>query len=193
VVRELFKKPPTKNRKDIAVPVPASSANTRKEGGALSSQSETGEAIMEKARDYIKKKEEAISNIKEKLGRELLTYKAIGNSNIRSRVASNILGDSMSDGPTVPGWVNMGDGRFLSGGLNMALNSWRIISTSFNGDWTCLRCSPHGGKPALKIRGEAESSCSLQAILLVDQSFPAILPAAGNQQCMKIIAIKREY
>jgi hypothetical protein len=96
----------------------------------------------------------------------------------------------MSKGPSIPVWVNMAEGRFLSGGLYMALNSWRIISTSFNSDWTCLRCGSHGGRPALKVRGEADSSCSLQAILLVDQSFPTILPAEGHQQCLKIISME---
>jgi hypothetical protein len=86
---------------------------------------------MERAKNYIqRKKEEAIVDIKEQLGRELLTYEAIHKSNSRARLAPNILGDDMNEGPSVPGWVNMADGRFLSGGLNMALNSWRIISIS---------------------------------------------------------------
>jgi hypothetical protein len=131
-----------------------------------------------------------VAEIKTRLGKELLTYEAVHNGNRRSTMAANILGENIVQSPELKGWVELADGRFLSGGLNMALNTWKIISTSFDMDWTCLSCGQHGSRPAFKIRGEADSSCSTQVVVLSDQSFPAILPASGNENCIKILLIE---
>jgi hypothetical protein len=72
----------------------------------------------------------------------------------------------------------------------MALNTWKVISKSFDDDWKCLRCGQHGSRPAFKIRGEADSSCSVQMVVLADQSFPAVLPSAMNENCIKILLIE---
>jgi hypothetical protein len=41
-----------------------------------------------------------------------------------------------------------------------------------------------------KLRGSADSSCTKQAIVLADQSFPAVLPVGGNEGCLKIILVE---
>jgi hypothetical protein len=152
---------------------------------------ESGGDVSEKCRQYISRaKAKAVEDIKACLGKELLTYEAINNGNRKMMMASNILGDNITTAPEVKGWVELGDGRFLSGGLNMALNTWKIISTSFDDDWTCLRCGQHGSRPAFKIRGEADSSCSVQVVVLADQSFPPILPSQSNENCIKILLIE---
>jgi hypothetical protein len=142
-------------------------------GGSEATAGQSGGNISEKCRQYINKlKAKAVEDIMTRLCKELLTYDAINNGNRKARMAANILEDNIVPAPEVKGWVELGDGRFLSGGLNMALNTWRIISTSFDDDWTCLRCGQHGSRQAFKIRGEADSSCSVQVVVLADQSFP---------------------
>jgi hypothetical protein len=161
--------------------------------GASMSDQPREEDIAEKCRQFIMKaKEKTTEEIRNRMGRELLTYEAISSRNKKSRIAINILGTSPAPtpAPEVTGWISLGDGRFLSGGLNMALNTWKIISTSFDADWTCLRCGSHGSRPAFKIRGEADSSCSIQVIVLSDQAFPAVIPAASVENCIKILLIE---
>jgi hypothetical protein len=158
-------------------------------GGSGATAGDSGGDISEKCKQFINKmKAKAVEDVKARLGKELLTYEAINNGNRKARMVANIIGDNIVQAPEVKGWVELGDGRFLSGGLNMALST--STSTSFDYDWTCLRCGQHGSRPAFKIRGEADSSCSIQVVVLADQSFPPVLPSATNENCIKILLIE---
>jgi hypothetical protein len=88
------------------------------------------------------------------------------------------------------GFVDLGDGRIMSGGLQLDMMNKKIVSTSFDAEWKCLRCGKHGDQPAFKTRGIPDSTCSRQVVILCDQSFPACLPADGQQECMKILLIE---
>jgi hypothetical protein len=166
--------------------------NTSKEPSTTEQQDEIRSADMaEKARHYIQTaKVKMAEDIKKHLGKEHLTYEAFNNSNKRAMAAYNILGENLAQALEVKGWIALGDGRFISGRLNMALNTWRIISTSFNNDCTLLSCGQHGSRQAFKIRGEADSSCNIQAVVLADQSFLLILLATSNDNCGKILLIE---
>jgi hypothetical protein len=87
------------------------------------------------------------------------------------------------------GMVDSGDGRILSGGLKMALNTKQIVTTSFDSSWYCYGCAFHNIRPAMRTRGEVGGS-PRQAIVLSDQNFPAMLPVSGNALCFKIIRIE---
>jgi hypothetical protein len=90
----------------------------------------------------------------------------------------------------VPSFVDLGDGRIISGGLQLDMAKKRKVSTSFTAEWKCLRCPQHNLEPALKMRGAADSSCHQQAIVLADQSFPAVMPVSGPGGCLKIILVE---
>jgi hypothetical protein len=78
----------------------------------------------------------------------------------------------------------------LSGGLRLAISAKKIICTSFDNSWKCLRCGPHSQEEAFKIRGVADSSSPRQAVALADQSFPVCLPTDGQKECVKIAVIE---
>jgi hypothetical protein len=86
--------------------------------------------------------------------------------------------------------VDLGDGRILSGGLECDMQKKRTICSSFDQNWQFLSCGPHGGHPAFKIRGVADSYSSRKVVILADQSVPATLPAAGEQQCIRILIVE---
>jgi hypothetical protein len=87
------------------------------------------------------------------------------------------------------GLLDLADSRVMSGGLQLDMANKRVVCTSFNSDWTCFKCPAHTD-PALKMRGAADSSSHRQAIIVSDQSFPACLPVAGQEGCLKIILVK---
>jgi hypothetical protein len=100
------------------------------------------------------------------------------------------MGPKTSSVTNLRGLVEIGDGRILSGGLRNDIAERKVVSTSFDEDWRCLACShPHNG-PAFKVRGVADSSCSPHAITLADQSVPAVLPVASDQQCIKVLIME---
>jgi hypothetical protein len=74
--------------------------------------------------------------------------------------------------------------------MQLDMANKRIVSTSFTSEWKCLRCPQHTMEPALKLRGAADSSCHRQAIVLADQSFPAVLPVSGLGGCLKILLVE---
>jgi hypothetical protein len=88
------------------------------------------------------------------------------------------------------GLLDLGDGRVMSGGLQLDMTNKRVVSTSFTSDWKCLRCPQHKLEPALKMCGAADSNCQKQVIIIADQSFPAVLPVAGHEGCLKIILVE---
>jgi hypothetical protein len=84
-----------------------------------------------------------VAEIKSQLGNELMLYETIRNHNIRATKADCMLAGQHKMAPYQDGMVDMGDGRLLGGGLKMAFTTKRILTTSFNPDWTCTRCEQH--------------------------------------------------
>jgi hypothetical protein len=41
------------------------------------------------------------------------------------------------------GFVELGDGHIMSGGLQLDMMNKKIMSTSFDAYWKCLRCGEH--------------------------------------------------
>jgi hypothetical protein len=50
---------------------------------------------------------------------------------------------SSSTPPAMSGLIDLADGRIMSSGLQLDLVHKKTICTSFNADWTCLRCGDH--------------------------------------------------
>jgi hypothetical protein len=155
-------------------------------GGDGDTKTEDVSAITKSAEFVRKKRSE---DIKARLGKDHMVYYSIRYSNLRDSKADNLLGTQPTYLQGMARMVEMGDGRLLSGGLKMALTDKRVITMSVGMDWTCLRCEQHQVRPALRLRGEVGSGPS-QAIVLVNQHFPSILPVKGAEQCLKIIRIE---
>jgi hypothetical protein len=100
------------------------------------------------------------------------------------------LGSKRADPVYSMGLLDLGDGRVMSGGLQLDMTNKRVVSTSFSSNWKCLRCPQHKLEPSLKICGAADSSCQKQVIVIADQSFPAVLPVVGHEECLKIILVE---
>jgi hypothetical protein len=146
--------------------------------------------LAERTRQFLEKaKEKTIEGVKARMGKDSLIYEAISSSNARSTMAANLLGKYKIPAPKTTGFLDLADGRVMSGGLQLDMANKRVVCTSFNADWTCFRCPAHS-EPALKMRGAADSSGHRQAIILADQSFPACLPVAGQEGCLKIILVE---
>jgi hypothetical protein len=153
--------------------------------------SEVPSDVTVKAAEYVQKaKEKIVTAIKEKLGKDNLEYETIRAKNMKDTQARNLIGDNTKEAALGDGMVATGDGRTLSGGLKFNMKNHTIISTSFKSDWTCLGCGPHGRRPAFKTRGEAGTSGPNQAVILGDQHVPAVLPATGTEQCIRILRIE---
>jgi hypothetical protein len=82
--------------------------------------------------------------------------------------------------------LEMGDGRMMSSNLKMALTNNIVISSSFDSDWLCSNCPLHQDRPALRTGGGGP----MQAIILADQNFPAMMPVNTADQCLKIIRVE---
>jgi hypothetical protein len=135
-------------------------------------------------------KERNVAEIKERMGKDYNIYAAIAANNRRASYAPNLLGGPAAAPHSLPGMVDQADGRIMSGGLQLDMSNKEIICTSFDADWACLRCGEHGQAPAFKIRGIPDASCSRQVVILADQSFPACLPAMGEQECLRILLVE---
>jgi hypothetical protein len=144
-------------------------------------------SIFERSNKFVRKKR--AEEIKSRLGKDMMIYQSIRARNICETKATNLLGSVASYAPAAVGMVDTGDGRLLTGGLKMALTDKRVITSSFNYNWTCTKCDQHQDRPALRLHGEAGTGAA-QAIVLADQNFPAVLPVGGNEQCLKIIRIE---
>jgi hypothetical protein len=131
-----------------------------------------------------------VSSIREQLGEDYIVYDAINAAKIKASTVRNLTAGGAFRAPAIPGFVELGDTRILSTRLTLDLSSKKVISTSFNYEWKCLNCGPHGGSEAFKVRGVADSSGHRQAVILADQSFPAVLPAGGEKLCMKVILVE---
>jgi hypothetical protein len=87
----------------------------------------------------------------------MMIYQSIRAKNICDTKAANLLGSGSAYAPAATCMVDTGDGRLLTGGLKMALTDKRVITTSFNNNWTCTKCDQHQDRPALRLRGEVGS------------------------------------
>jgi hypothetical protein len=119
-----------------------------------------------------------------------MLYDAITSSNRRSTLASNLLGGEAKQVHGLKSMAELGDGRLMSGGLQLAISAKKIVCTSFDSQWKCLRCAQHLHEEAFKIRGVANSACPRQVVIVADQSFPACLPTSGQMDCIKILLVE---
>jgi hypothetical protein len=114
-----------------------------------------------------------------------LIYNSIRTTNIQATRATSLLDGPTMLAPAVAGMIESGDGRILTGGLKMDLPAKQVTTASVDQDWYCYKCSQHSIRPAIRVRGEAGES-PIQAIILADQSFLAVLPVETSSQCFKI-------
>jgi hypothetical protein len=147
-------------------------------------------SLCEKIDKDIEKVEENVDEIRRRLGPDNMVYNAIQSGYKRGNMAQDLLGGQTSSVTNLRGLVEIGDRRILSGGLRIDIAERKVVSTSFDEEWRCLAClHPHNG-PAFKVRGVADSSCSPHAIILADQSVPAVLPVTSDQQCIKVLIVE---
>jgi hypothetical protein len=111
----------------------------------------TDRVIAIHTREVVRKKRAV--DIKNRMGAEMMTYESIRGANIRKTTAANLLGGHTKMAPAMAGMVDSGDGRILSDGLKMALNTKQIVTTSFDSSWYCYSCAFHNIRPALRTRG----------------------------------------
>jgi hypothetical protein len=135
-------------------------------------------------------KEKMVTDIGNRMGKDLMTYDSIRQHTIRDTRAKNLIGTSSQPAPFGDGMVAAGDGRLLAGGLKLVMRTKRIITSSCHSNWQCINCGTHGRRPAFKTRGEAGPPGVNQAVFLGDQNIPAILPANGDELCIKILRIE---
>jgi hypothetical protein len=92
------------------------------------------------------------------MGNETMLYDAITGSTLRSTSASDLLGGDLAAVEGLKNLVELGDGRILSGGLQLQISAKKVVCTSFDINWACFRCGPHEQQNAFKIRGVADSA-----------------------------------
>jgi hypothetical protein len=144
-----------------------------------------------RAAEYLAKmKDKMVADITNRMGKDMMTYDSIRQHNIRETKAKNLIGSEDCQANLGDGMVTAGDGSLLSGGLKLVMRAKRIITSSCHSDWQCISCGPHGRRPAFKTRGEPGPPGADQAVFLGDQTIPAILPASGNELCIKIVRIE---
>jgi hypothetical protein len=140
-----------------------------------------------RTRELVRQKQ--VVDIKERMGRDIVVYEAIRAASICATKAKDLLGGQDKLAPALAGMVETGDGRIFTGGLKMALTSKQVRTSSIDEDWYCYKCSQHNVRPAIRTRGEAGES-PIQAVVLSDQNFPAILPVNTGDQCIKVLRIE---
>jgi hypothetical protein len=128
--------------------------------------------------------------VRKRLDSEIMLYDAILDANKRAMAANNLLGGPTEQAQGIKSLAELGDGRFLSGGLQLCISAKKTVSTSFDTNWRCLRCGQHKQEEAFKIRGVADSYSPRQVVVIADQSFPACLPTDGQHDCFKIIIVE---
>jgi hypothetical protein len=74
--------------------------------------------------------------------------------------------------------------------MTIDITARKIVSCSVDQDWKCISCSHHQQRPALKIRGAADSSSQPQVIVVADQAFPACIPSTTQKNCLKIVIVE---
>jgi hypothetical protein len=128
------------------------SGNGGGEGGVRAGGSSEGDGskipLALKVANFLERaKEKTVTEIKTRMGRDMLIYDAISASNSRATTAMNILGAKTADPVQGAGFLDLGYGRIMSGGLQLDMTNKCIVSTSFTADWKCLRCPQHTSGP----------------------------------------------
>jgi hypothetical protein len=90
-----------------------------------------------------------------RMGKDNLVYEAIAANNRGASNAKNLLGTNRIHIPALPGFLELGDGRVMSGGLQLDMANKRIVCTSFNQEWKCFRCTVH--REQLTVHREGSS------------------------------------
>jgi hypothetical protein len=168
----------------VATASAAASAPSEREPGDKASLSTRVRAFLDKAQEKL------VSDVRNRLDSEIMLYDAILDANKRATAASNLLGGPAEQANGLKSLAELGDGRFLSGGLQLCISAKKTVSTSFDTNWKCLRCGQHKQEEAFKIRGVADSYSPRQVVVIADQSFPACLPTDGQHDCYKIIIVE---
>jgi hypothetical protein len=120
-----------------------------------------------------------------------MVYSAITAGKKRATMASNLLGGIPGEAASVPGLVEIGDGRILSGGQKVGIADKTIINSNFDEEWRCLGCGHPTNRPCFKIRGSADAgNAAPQAVILGDQAVPVVMQVSGEKQCVKILQIE---
>jgi hypothetical protein len=140
----------------------------------------------ERAKQYLElKKQENVDTIRKRLGQEDMVYSAIRAGKKRETIASNLLGGTPGEAATVPGLVETGDGRILSGGLKVGIADKSIMNSNFDEEWRCLGCSHPTNRPCFKIWGSADAvNASPQAVILGDQAVPAAMQVVARSSVL---------
>jgi hypothetical protein len=99
------------------------------------------------------------------------------------------LGGPTKETPDVGSFMSNGDGRILRAHFEVNLGQRRVVSYSFNPHTLqCLCTGPHATRMIASGRGEKKTV--REAIILADQSYPAVLPSATEKLCISIIRIE---
>jgi hypothetical protein len=165
-------------------------------GGSAAGRQESGappqeEDVSSKVKRYLEGiRARTTLQIRERLGHDNIIYNSIQLRYKQETGARNLMCGELDHIPVVEGLVDIGDGRILSGGLKIDIGAKKVVCTSFDNEWCCFRCVHHKDKPAFKIRGVADSSCSPQIVVLADQAFPACLPSSSTKDCLKILLVE---
>jgi hypothetical protein len=147
--------------------------------------------VGEKAKAYLaKKRKECEDEIRRRLGPDEIVYNTIQVRSKKNSLAKELLGGSVGYTENLTGLVEIGDGRIMSGGLKIDLSEMKVTCVSFDQDWRCLACSHPSNRPVFGKWGCADLPSIPQAIILADQSVPAILPVKSAQQCIKIFILE---
>jgi hypothetical protein len=165
-----------------------SSGNGGGDGGRSGGDGGGGGEVDDRSKDlavrtkaYLEKvHQHNVREIESRLGSMEIEYRAIHLSKTKTRTSRNLISAVVGPAPLLPGLVEMGDGRVMSGGLKVDMNEKITVCTSFDDEWRCLKCGDHGKFSAFRINGAADSSQTKHAVILSDQTFPVILPAKGN-------------
>jgi hypothetical protein len=171
---------------------PTEKSPEEEEAPPNTSQGEGGPSAQAMARKYIEKmRQKTVEDIKSRMGETILAYNSVYIHNMREVKAGSLLGEggAICTNAGIMGMVATGDGRLLSGGLKMDLKSKRVMTTSYNEEWGCIKCEKHK-TPAFKVRGEAGVSPGRQVVILTDQCYPAILPVNTMEKCLLILRVE---
>jgi hypothetical protein len=179
--------PPRLTAATAPATTPAATASTTTTSATRTAPLDTAARVnsfLAKAHD------KAVQDVKMRLGDDVILYDAISAANKRATTAHNLLGGDPVPVGGLRTLAELGDGRIMSGGLQLAISAKKIVCASVDSNWRCLCCEPHAHEEAFKIRGVANSACNRQVVVISDQSFPACLPTSGQQDCIKIIIVK---
>jgi hypothetical protein len=131
-----------------------------------------------------------VEEIRRRLGPDDMVYSAIRAEKKRDTVASNLLGGNPEEAASIPGLVEIGDGRILAGGLKIGIADKKIVCCNFDEEWRCLGCNHLTRRSSFKLRGIPDASNPPQAVILGDHAVPAAMQVNGEKLCFKILLIE---